>query len=445
LRGGTAWGAARVVVLLLTLFGLVGCAVAGPGGTAAATRMSAIEIVPSAALLIILDCPAASDPDDDDPDVVADLRDGRCDLLGNGSGTIIDPSGLILTNAHVVLAGSDDPDDAFWIQVALTDDPRELPVPSYYARPIAIDPTLDLALLQIAYDARGREVDPDDLDLPALELADGTADLQLEDPIRLIGYPGVGGITVTVVESRVAGFHFDLENEDLGNSAWIKTNPAAGAGVSGGTAVNEAGELIGVPSAGFGTELRCVDLDGDGDNDPATECQAMTGEVQLVRPIEFVHDFLQGAQGAQGEQDDRRQGRVFRDPHGDRDDDDNGERDERGGGGETVEVEVAATLRDAETGEPLAEGLLVVLQAGVDCAGFDPELLADGDTSQIAGGGVADEEGVVVVTIEVEVGAGYSLIAAVEGYAPGCGDDLILAEDDDATELDLGDVWLEAA
>jgi hypothetical protein len=450
---GTSLGTARIVALLLTVLGLAGGTTLGHEASAAAagTRMSANEIVRSSVLLLISDCPAEADPDDDDPDEIEDLADGRCDLLGSGSGTIIDPSGLILTNAHVALAGGDDPDDALWLQVALTDDPRELPSLEFLARPIAIDPDLDLALLQVAYDERGREVDPDDLDLPALELADDTADLQLEDSVRLIGYPGVGGITVTVIESRVAGFHFDLENEELGNSAWIKTNPSAGPGVSGGTAVNEVGELIGVPSAGFNTELRCIDVDENGVNDPATECQATTGEVQLVRPIEFVHDFLddvdEGDEDDDRRQDDDDEDERDRDEDDEQDDEDNDDRDEdeRNGGDETVTAEVTATLLDAQDGDPIEGGFLIVLQPGVDCASFDATLVADGDTSQLLTAGQADADGVALAEAEIEVGAGYSIIAAAEEYLPICGDDLVLAEDDETTEVDLGSIELEAA
>jgi S1-C subfamily serine protease len=453
LRTRAALRTARIVALALLVTGLLGGSALGTA--AAAARMSANEIVRSSVLLIITDCPAAADPDDDDPDEIEDLLDGRCNLIGNGSGTIIDSSGLILTNAHVVLAGGTDPDDARWIQVAMTADPRELPTFEFFARPIAVDTELDLALIQVAFDARGRDVDPDDLDLPALELAKDTADLELEDPLRLIGYPGVGGVTVTVVESRVAGFHFDVEHEELGNTAWIKTNPAAGAGVSGGTAVNEAGELVGVPTAGFGTELRCQDLDGDGQNDPATECEAMTGEVQLVRPIEFVHQFLDGVDGGAG----RDEGRTVNDPFGGgneddaddnrpRDDEDDGRGnndDDRGSESDVATVEVAAELVDSETDDPLAGGFLVILQPGVTCATLDVDALANGDDGQLLTGAVADRDGIAVAEAEVEVGADYGLIVAAEDYMALCFDDVVLAEDEDTTETDLGLVALDPA
>ena len=73
-----------------------------------------------------------------------------------GSGTIISPDGLILTNAHVVLPDKYFPVDA--LTIALTVEEDQLPVETYIAEVLQADEALDLAVLQIMYDLDWNEV-----------------------------------------------------------------------------------------------------------------------------------------------------------------------------------------------------------------------------------------------------------------------------------------------
>jgi S1-C subfamily serine protease len=440
----------RLTVAVLALTGIFG-GLLGPQGASA--RTAATEIVHSSVALWVTACEADDDPDDDDPDVIQQLADEECGYYGNGSGTVIDPSGLILTNAHVVLGGGTDPDEPFWLEVGVTDDPRDFPSFPYFARPVAIDLERDLALVQIAYDERGRAVDPDDLELPALALAADTADVQLEDDVRIVGYPGVGGIMVTVIEARVAGFQYDELNPSFGPTAWIKASPASGPGVSGGTAVNEDGELIGVPTAGGPKELRCADLDGDDATDMTTECFAMSGEIQLIRPIEFVHEFLQESDveldGPNGRDDDADddddRDEDDRDDDSDEDrDDDSGDEDDREAV-ETVEVTVEATVVDAESGDAVEGVTLLVVQPGLTFADLDFELIEDGDYSQFVAIGGGSRGGHVEAELEAILGQGYTLIVVAEGYQGIYDDGVVLVDEDedDPTTFDWGEIPLE--
>ena len=55
----------------------------------------------------------------------------------------------------------------------------------------------------------------------------------------------MGGETLTLTKGTVSGF---LEDEMGNKRGWIKSDAELAPGNSGGLAINEAGELIGVPS-----------------------------------------------------------------------------------------------------------------------------------------------------------------------------------------------------
>jgi hypothetical protein len=174
---------------------------------------------------------------------------GKPVLAAHGSGTILTADGLILTNAHVV-QGADQ------LVVALTSDASLPPRATYYAEPVAVDHVLDLALIQITTDMDGNEVVRSELNLPALER--GSSDeLSLGQHIRVFGYPGIGAETVTFTEGTVGGF----VTEDLGagvERVWIKTDTDISFGNSGGTAVNEKGLFVGIPTQGRGSEMETL-------------------------------------------------------------------------------------------------------------------------------------------------------------------------------------------
>jgi Do/DeqQ family serine protease len=137
-----------------------------------------------------------------------------------GSGVIIDPRGLIVTNVHVI-EGADD------IKVALTDK-RE-----FEAKLVLKDDRSDLAVLRIK-DAHER--------FPFLEFANSDA-LQVGDVVLAIGNPfGVGQTVTHGIVSAVA-------RTDVGSSNYqffIQTDAAINPGNSGGALVDLRGRLVGI-------------------------------------------------------------------------------------------------------------------------------------------------------------------------------------------------------
>ncbi|MEQ1702322.1 MAG: serine protease, partial [Ilumatobacteraceae bacterium] len=183
--------------------------------------------------------------------------------LWTGSGTIISPDGLILTNAHVV----ENSGDVRWatLEASLLTDANLAPVPTYRVDVVAFDPALDLAVVKVSALLDGTPTTV--TDLPFLPVGDSDA-IGLGDHLRILGYPGIGGDTITFTEGSVAGFTSEAGVE--ADRAWVKTDATIAGGNSGGTAVNDAGELIAVPTRVSATETGAADCrviqDTNGDN-----------------------------------------------------------------------------------------------------------------------------------------------------------------------------------
>lgn len=136
-----------------------------------------------------------------------------------GSGVIVEPSGIVVTNHHVV-ANSDA------LRVVLADR-RE-----FEAEILLTDEATDLAVLRIEAD------EP----LPVLPF-DMTADNEVGDLVLAIGNPfGVGQTVTSGIVSALA--RTDVGRADFGS--FIQTDAAINPGNSGGALVNMEGELIGV-------------------------------------------------------------------------------------------------------------------------------------------------------------------------------------------------------
>jgi Do/DeqQ family serine protease len=141
-----------------------------------------------------------------------------------GSGVIVDPSGLLITNHHVI-EGADE------IHVVLADR-REL-----QARVILSDQRADLAVLRI--DASG---DP----LPILSLGDSDA-LQVGDLVLASGDPF--GVRQTVTMGIVSGLARSIGTDDFGSL--IQTDAGINPGNSGGPLVDLDGRIVGINTAIF--------------------------------------------------------------------------------------------------------------------------------------------------------------------------------------------------
>ena len=139
-----------------------------------------------------------------------------------GSGVIVDPSGLVVTNHHVI-EGADE------VKVSLADK-REIA-----AEVVLRDARSDLAVLRIKDDER----------FPAIELGDSDA-LQVGDVVLAIGNPfGVGQTVTHGIVSAVARTQVGITDYQF----FIQTDAAINPGNSGGALVDLGGRLVGINTA----------------------------------------------------------------------------------------------------------------------------------------------------------------------------------------------------
>lgn len=149
---------------------------------------------------------------------------GRNTAQSLGSGVIVDPSGLVVTNHHVIEGMTD-------VKVALADK-REIP-----AKIVLRDPRTDLAVLKLTEGSN----------FPTMELGDSDA-LEVGDLTLAIGNPfGVGQTVTQGIVSALARTHVGITDYGF----FIQTDAAINPGNSGGPLVDMNGRVVGINSAIF--------------------------------------------------------------------------------------------------------------------------------------------------------------------------------------------------
>ena len=142
-----------------------------------------------------------------------------------GSGVIVSPDGIVVTNTHVVKVGA-----TAEIRVVLADR-RE-----FDAKVLVQDDKTDIAILRI---------ESGDGKFPSLEFEDSDS-LEVGDVVLAVGNPFGIGQTVT------SGIVSALGRSEIGRTeiqSYIQTDAAINPGNSGGALVNIDGRLIGINSA----------------------------------------------------------------------------------------------------------------------------------------------------------------------------------------------------
>jgi len=161
-----------------------------------------------------------------------DIVDDDWDPVVSGSGVVF-VDNLALTNAHVVL--KDDGSEYDLCLGGVAEDSHSIPeleailVPMIYR----IDDQFDYAFIEAV------DIDGEDYNFPSeIELANADA-LILGEDITVLGYPGIGGDTITSTNGTIAGFD---------DSTWIKSDAIIEEGNSGGAAFDVLGNFIGLPT-----------------------------------------------------------------------------------------------------------------------------------------------------------------------------------------------------
>ena len=149
---------------------------------------------------------------------------GRSTAQSLGSGVIVDSSGLVVTNHHVIEGMTD-------VKVSLADK-REIP-----AKILLRDPRTDLAVLKLTEGGN----------FPVMELGDSDA-LEVGDLALAIGNPfGVGQTVTQGIISALARTQVGISDYGF----FIQTDAAINPGNSGGPLVDMNARMIGINSAIF--------------------------------------------------------------------------------------------------------------------------------------------------------------------------------------------------
>jgi S1-C subfamily serine protease len=155
------------------------------------------------------------------------------DVLGMGSGFVIDKSGLIVTSRHVV-------DEAWEIRIAFRDT-----IDLYEAECLAADPENDVAIIRIPKIPRGTHI---------LKLGGFKVPI-VGDEVWAIGHPKAQlhivtrGRVTSVFKTKQSPFAFEEFNVPA-RSQWIQVKNMTAPGSSGGPLLNQRGQVLGIHTFG---------------------------------------------------------------------------------------------------------------------------------------------------------------------------------------------------
>jgi len=157
----------------------------------------------------------------------------------SGSGTIIDPKGIILTNRHVIEGAYMNTCFIGFIESINqepnfgTEDNPNLAEIKYQT----ISNDMDAAILYLD--------NPTNKTYPYINIWDSNSDsLQFGDKVEAIGFPSIGGSTITYTSGDFSGFG----SSSYGTQNYIKATVSINHGNSGGATYNLKGEFMGIPT-----------------------------------------------------------------------------------------------------------------------------------------------------------------------------------------------------
>ena len=146
-----------------------------------------------------------------------------------GSGVVVDASGYVLTNVHVVKDA-----DEIWVKIN-----NEAGEPKIYEAEVVVGSlTTDIALLKIIHGEAGKTF--------AVANFANNGDLLLGETVLALGNPfGLGGsVSRGILSSKSR--RTETEGSQLDIPDWLQTDASINPGNSGGPLINLDGEIIGI-------------------------------------------------------------------------------------------------------------------------------------------------------------------------------------------------------
>jgi pSer/pThr/pTyr-binding forkhead associated (FHA) protein len=199
------------------------------------------------------------------------MEDTSGEYCWSGSGALILDGKYVVTNAHVAAFSTEDEpkfSGCKVLTIGLSDSSGLNPSDYVGGFVAAIDTERDLALIElnVPIDSRTRK---------SLFIKSG--DIGLESKIRVFGYPGIGGNSLTVSSGIISG----LDRSE--KFSYFKVSADISGGNSGGPVVDNKGQLVGIATALARQRIDCSS---------GTTCYSDGNGLGLVRPISLVQPLL---------------------------------------------------------------------------------------------------------------------------------------------------------
>ncbi|RPJ85760.1 MAG: hypothetical protein EHM18_09565 [Acidobacteria bacterium] len=266
-----------------------------------------------------------------------------------GSAVVVDPGGLVVATVHQIQDRALGCQGQFYLSLPDVNNPHGQLTPErrYPLSLVRLSAVHDLALLKI--DAESG------YPFASLPLAPPEPPALL-DTVYVLGYPELGGASITICQGVVAGV------ED--SEGWLKLDTHLVHGYSGGAVLNEKGELIGIPVQ---KRIDYTRLNVTKSNGPSL---TPVGSMDFARGVSAINQLVSG--------------RLTGSSH----------------------VRVTGTI-NAERGKPIANALVALLRGR-------PEIV---DRSNVLGYGWTVSNGSFLLMSDASEGE-YTLRVKAEGYQP---------------------------
>ena len=349
------------------------------------------------------------------------VLDAQWNEIGTCTGSIIDPRGLIITNFHCIgdneTGTYHNADGIDYVYITL--DPRDPPKLQFIAQTVDADAGKDIAVMRIIATSNG-EPPADCLSLPSITL-NADAEVKIGTKVTSVGYPGVGGDTLTIANGQVVGFdEYSMSGQGRTYEA-IKYDASDSAGISGGPIINEDFEQVAIAHAGRSDAEK-------------------GGKLSLARPIGLAEDLINssklvripGCNGADAaslvgpaEATTTTENNTSSTTQGDSD----------------QSFDVTGRVLDSVSGEPIANCYIVILKPEYNWADVNYDAIDD----YIWTFAQTDSNGVYTLTINAAMAndlVSYGMFA--EGYDTWTGDDVNLSKIYDSDKAQWVDLYLDA-
>jgi S1-C subfamily serine protease len=200
--------------------------------------------------------------------VYVEMNDSNGEFCWSGSGAVVLDGTYVLTNEHVSSPDASDVAyaDCTKLRIGIVERSSDKPSKFFDVEVVESSKIYDLALLKI--DLGSSE--------PLTPFRVRDEELGLDVPIRVIGFPGLGGGTVTLTSGVTSG----IDDSDVVD--YYKVSATINHGNSGGPVVDAEGNLIAIATAFNAANIDCT----------GTNCVTDGVALGLARPIKFALPFL---------------------------------------------------------------------------------------------------------------------------------------------------------